>query len=129
MVQFQILNGRQSGLNHFVNQFPATLGRSHSADICVEGDGIWDQHLEISLDPSHCFTVKTFPNCLASLNGQRFDQSPLRSGDTIEIGSVRMRFWLKQTRQPSLRPREIATWIGLGVLSLGQVALIYWLSR
>ena len=45
----------------------------------------------------------------------------------IELGSLRMQFWLNETRQAGLRFREGLTWAGIAAISLGQVGLIYWL--
>ena len=47
----------------------------------------------------------------------------------IEAGAVKMRFGFEAVRQKSLFSREMATWIALALLSLGQVALIYQLLR
>jgi hypothetical protein len=51
----------------------------------------------------------------------------LRNGDAIAIGSLKMQFWLSETRQAGLRFREGITWIGIAAISIGQVALVYWL--
>jgi hypothetical protein len=61
------------------------------------------------------------------VNGQPVQQAVLRNGDAIDIGSLRLRFWLSETRQAGLRFREGITWAGIAAISLGQVALIYWL--
>jgi hypothetical protein len=53
----------------------------------------------------------------------------LRNGDTIDIGSLRLQFWLSETRQADLRLREGFTWAAIAAISLGQVGLIYWLLR
>ena len=117
------------GLACAPQQFPCIIGRSASAEVRVDEDGVWDRHLEITLDLPEGFILKTLPNCLASINGRRFEQAILRNGDIIEIGLLRMQFSLKETRQESLRAREVLTWLSLGILSLGQIGLIYWLSR
>ena len=52
---------------------------------------------------------------------------PVAGRDDIGIGSLTLRFWLSETRQRGLRFREVLTWTGVAVVSLGQVALIYWL--
>jgi len=51
----------------------------------------------------------------------------LRSGDVIEAGSLKLQFWLSETRQAGLRLREGLTWAAIAAISLGQIALIYWL--
>ena len=64
---------------------------------------------------------------MASLNHLPVRQASLRNGDLIELGAVQLQFGLSPTRHRSLRLREVLTWIALGLLCLGQVALIYWL--
>ena len=69
------------------------------------------------------------PNALATVNGQPVQRAVLRNGDAIEIGSLKLQFWLSETRQRGLRFREGLTWAGIAAISLGQVGLIYWLLR
>jgi pSer/pThr/pTyr-binding forkhead associated (FHA) protein len=129
MVQLQILSGRQAGTNSVARRFPFCIGRAASADLCLEEDGIWDQHLELNLITPEGFVLSAQPNALATVNGQRVEQTLLRNGDLIEIGSLKMRFWLSATRQIGLRFREWLTWGALALLSIGQVCLVYWLLR
>lgn len=129
MVQLKILTGRQAGLACAPQQFPCIVGRSASAEVRVDEDGVWDRHLEITSDFPEGFILKTLPNCLASINGQRFERAVLRNGDIIEVGLFRMQFSLKETQQKSLRTREVLTWLSLGILSFGQIGLVYWLSH
>jgi pSer/pThr/pTyr-binding forkhead associated (FHA) protein len=129
MVQLKFLTGKQPGRVCSVKRFPCLVGRSAHADVRVEEGGVWEEHLEIMLSSSEGFVLRTLPNSLASINGQRFDRIRVRNGDTIEIGSLKMQFWLDATQQRSLRARELLTWAALGILSLGQVGLIYWLCQ
>jgi pSer/pThr/pTyr-binding forkhead associated (FHA) protein len=129
MVQLKFLTGKQPGRVCSVQRFPCLIGRSPDAGVRVEEGGVWEKHLELMLCLSEGFILRTLPNSLASINGQRFDRVRVRNGDTIEIGSLKMQFWLDATRQRSLRAREILTWVALGILSLGQVGLIYWLCQ
>jgi pSer/pThr/pTyr-binding forkhead associated (FHA) protein len=129
MVQLNILCGKQAGIVKVIHRFPCIIGRAASADVCVEESGVWDRHLELILDSSRNFTLKTLPNTLASVNGQPFHETELRNGDVLEIGSLKMRFWLNEALQKSLRAREFLTWLGLGVLCAGQIGLIYRLLR
>jgi hypothetical protein len=67
---------------------------------------------------------------LARINGEQMDQSTaLRNGDVIELGSLRMQFWLGEPRQRGLRLREGLTWLAIALICLGQIGLIYWLLR
>jgi hypothetical protein len=53
----------------------------------------------------------------------------LRNGDRLGLGSVQLRFWLAETRQRGLRVREGLAWSCVVVVTLGQLALLYWLLR
>ena len=67
------------------------------------------------------------PNALASLNGEPFREVVLRNGDAIEIGALKMRFWLGETHQHRLNFREGLTWVAFGLIFASQIFLIYWL--
>ena len=129
MIQLQILSGNKAGTDWVARRFPFHIGRSAAADLSLEEDGIWDQHLELDLIRPDGFVLSARPNALVAVNGQRIEQAVLRNGDRIEIGSLKMRFWLSETRQVGLRFREWITWCALVLLSAGQVCLIYWLLR
>jgi len=53
----------------------------------------------------------------------------LRNGDAIEIGSLKIQFWLSEARQRGLRLREWFVWVLIAAVCLGQVALIYGLVQ
>lgn len=127
MVQFRIINGKQAGTVAVARRFPFRIGRSPSANLCLEDAGIWDEHLEIRLLPDRAVQALVSPPALACINHQPLTEAILHSGDVIEVGSVQLRFSLAPTRQRSLKPREILTWLLLAGLCLGQVWLIYWL--
>ena len=131
MLQFKILSGKKAGADWCWenSRFPIQVGRANSADLSLDDPGVWEKHFEINLEfPDH-LTLKTQPDALVTVNGQKVEQTILRNGDLIEIGSVKMRFGFSPVRQRSLRPREILTWIAFTALCLGQVALIYRLIR
>lgn len=129
MVQLKILSGRSEEASLVVRRFPCVIGRSPSADVRLEESGVWDRHLELALNDAGKFVLRTFPNALATVNGASCSETPLKNGDLIEMGILKIRFWLCETRQQSLRLREIVTWLSLGILSAGQIGLIYWLLR
>ena len=125
MLQLAILSGKMAGAQAVARHFPFRIGRAPAADLRLEEDGIWEQHLEINLNPAEGFLLTVQPNALAAINGQRVEQALLRNGDVIELGAVRLHFGLSGTRQRGLRVRELLTWIALGALCLSQVFLIY----
>lgn len=129
MVDLQILSGKQAGTRVVARRFPVRIGRSTANDLPLEENGVWDEHLELSLDPAQGFVLTAQPNALVSVNRETVQTTRLRNGDTIEIGPVQIRFWLAATRQRGLRFREWFVWLVIAAISLGQVALVYWLLQ
>ncbi|MDB6125377.1 MAG: domain containing protein [Pedosphaera sp.] len=127
MIQFKILSGKMAGTELVARHFPFQIGRSATADLRLEEEGVWDQHLELMFEPTAGFVLTTKPNALASINGQPFQEAVLRNGDAIEIGALKMRFWLGETRQGTLRIREGLIWAGLVIITAAQFGLVYWL--
>src|SRR6185312_2715361 len=126
MVQFKILSGKKAGFLWDARRFPVRIGRSANADLQVEEPGVWDEHLAVNLD-FEGFMVETQANALASINGQPIQRAPLRNGDTIEIGSVKLQFWLSEARQRGQGAREAFVWTVISVVCLAQIVLVYWL--
>lgn len=129
MVQLKVVSGRQAGRVVVASRFPFVLGRSPAAHFRLEDDGVWDRHLEVTLAMPEGFVIRAGDQAPVALNDQPVRSARLRNGDVITVGSSQIRFWLAETRQATLRPREIATWVALAALCLGQVAAIYWLLR
>ncbi len=127
MVRLQILSGSKAGLAYEASSFPLAIGRAAAGSITLEDSGVWEQHFQISLDLAEGFFLEVIPPALASVNGQPVDRVLLRNGDIISAGSAKLQFWLQETRQLSLRVREVGTWISYFLLCAGQLALIYWL--
>ena len=129
MVQLKVLSGKKAGAAWVGRHFPVRIGRSAGADLQVEEGGVWEQHLQLDFNPAEGIVLSTQPDALATVNGQAVHQTILRNGDTIDIGSLRLQFWLSETRQTDLRLRESSTWTAIAAISLGQIGLIYWLLR
>ena len=129
MVQLKVLSGKMAGIAWVARRFPVRIGRSVGADLRLEESGVWDQHLQLDFDPAEGIVLSAQSNALTAVNGQAVQKTVLRNGDVIDIGSLRLQFWLSETRQADLRLREGFTWAALAAISLGQVGLIYWLLR
>ena len=127
MLQLNILSGKTAGTEWVARRFPVVIGRADNCDLQLEEDGVWDQHLHLQLDTVEGFILETAPNALATLNGETVQRIVLRNGDVAEFGSVKMQFSLSKTIQSGLHFREVLTWIAIGMISLGQIGLIYWL--
>lgn len=127
MVQLRILSGKKAGAAWVARRFPVRIGRAAGADLQLEEEGVWDQHIVLDFQPAQGFVLSAQPNALTRLNGQPVQQALLRNGDAIELGSLKLQFWLGQTRQAGLRLREAFTWTAIGLIALAQLALLYWL--
>jgi pSer/pThr/pTyr-binding forkhead associated (FHA) protein len=129
MIQFNILSGKKAGTRTVARHFPFRIGRAVGNELQLEDDGVWDQHLTVEFNPQSGFNLTTAPEALATVNGVTVQTMVLRNGDTITTGSVKIQFWLAAARQSSLRLRENFVWALLGLVTLGQFALLYWLVR
>jgi pSer/pThr/pTyr-binding forkhead associated (FHA) protein len=117
-----------AGTQRVARHFPFRIGRSASADLRLEDDGVWDQHLELAFDAASGFVLSAHPDARAAINGEPFREVILRNGDAIEIGALKIHFWLGETRQASLRLRELLTWTTFALILVGQLILIYRLT-
>lgn len=126
MIQLNILNGKMAGQTFVARRFPFGIGRAAGAHLVLDGDGVWDRHLELQFSGEGLY-LQAQPGALVTLNGQRVEHARLHNGDLLELGSVKLRFWLAAVAQRSLRPREILTWLALSALFVFQLLLIYWL--
>ena len=110
-------------------RFPVRIGRAAAADLRLEEDGIWDEHLLLAYEAGQGITARTVRDALARLNGEPVAQSEVRNGDILELGSVKLEFWLNEARQRSLRLIEVLTWGGIAAVTIAQIALVYCLAR
>jgi hypothetical protein len=129
MIQLRILSGTKAGTAWAARRFPVRIGRSTAADLQLEEEGVWDQHLQLDFDRAQGIVLSARAEAPARVNGQPVHDAVLRNGDEIEMGSLRLQFWLSETRQYGFRLREVFTWLGIAGLTLGQVVLIYLLLR
>lgn len=124
MIQLQILTGRLAGREIIVGRFPFLIGRAGDAGLRLEEAGVWERHLSVDFKPREGFEFSSESTALTLVNGVPAASGMLRNGDLIEIGAVRIRFWLAPAAQQSLGWREALTWAALFVLLIGQLGLI-----
>ena len=129
MIQLQVLSGRKAGTLFQPARLPCTIGRLPDSALPLDDAGVWDRHLELDVQFDQGVRLRLCPPALGTVNGQPFDQIVLRNGDVIEFGPVKLRFWLSEPVQCSLRVREVVTWLALGYLCLLQLVIIYALLR
>ncbi len=124
MVQLQIQSGNRTGAMFQTARFPIRAGRSPECDLALDDAGVWPRHFQIDWQREGLI-LEVEPDALLSLNDSPVRRAVLRNGDVLTLGAVRIRFSFSPVRPSSLAAREGLTWIALGALCLGQVALIY----
>lgn len=130
MVQLNILSGKQAGNQTVVRRFPFRIGRAPQNELQLDDAGIWDQHFALELKPDHKrFMLVVAPNALATLNNEPVQTAPLRNGDVISFGSVKIQFGLAATEQHGLHLRELLVWTLVAAAVAAQFVLLYWLIR
>jgi pSer/pThr/pTyr-binding forkhead associated (FHA) protein len=127
MFQFKILSGKKAGATCVARRFPVLVGRSAQCDVRFEEPGVWDKHFQVTLNPAAGFVLETQPDALVTANGQPVQRTALRNGDTIEIGELKVQFWVGEAQQRGLRASECIVWTTVAAVLVGQVALVYWL--
>lgn len=127
MVQFQILSGTQAGNRWVARRFPVRIGRAAANDLRLEEAGIWDRHCEVHLDAASGFVLSAQPQAILTVNHQLVQTICLRNGDSVELGSVKLRFWLADPVVRNFRGREWFVWTLVTAILVGEVALICWL--
>jgi len=129
MVQFQVLSGQMAGTRTVARRFPFYLGREATANLKLDDPGVWDRHARLEFKPALGFLLTALDEALLTVNSQPIRETLLRNGDCIGLGSVQLRFWLAEVRQRRLAPRELLVWSCVVLVTLGQMALLYWLLR
>lgn len=129
MVLLRHLGGPAAGQETAARRFPFRIGRGAYDDLRVEAPGIWEAHLVIEPAPERQLQLRTREGATAYVNGVPVKVAPLRNGDVIEAGGMRLQFWLGPVRQVGLRLREVLTWLGLGLLAAFQLFVAWNLTR
>lgn len=106
-------------------RFPVRIGRAVVCELCLDDAGIWEQHLVLALSREKSLLLKAGPEAIVCVNGQPVTETLLRNGDTIDIGAVRIQFWLGSARQSRLLLDEALSWAAIVAAVLGQVAVLY----
>ena len=125
MIQFEILSGKMAGTRHVARRFPFRIGRAAQSGLRLEEAGVWEDHAEVRFERGEGYHATAKGDALLFLNGEKVASARLRAGDVIELGAARIRFWLGDTVQRKLGPREWCTWLIVAAVMLGQVLLIY----
>ncbi len=129
MVQLTILSGRMAGTSWVTRRFPVQIGRAPGADFRSDEDGVWEDHIRITFSPAEGFRLHARSEALVCVNAEPVREADLRNGDLIELGALKLQFWLEEVRPHSSRWQEAFIWAGLAAVSVAQIAIIWWLPR
>jgi pSer/pThr/pTyr-binding forkhead associated (FHA) protein len=129
MVQLNILSGEYERQFVKSNTFPIRIGRGENCQLQLVDTGIWENHLELNLNEEQHFTIRTASDATAMVNGKPLKGVQLlRNGDLIEIGLVKIQFWLGTVQQKNLGIREAAVWALLLAVTMAEIYLLFWLG-
>jgi len=128
MVLLHILNGSLAGVQWTARHLPVRVGRGSDNDLTLADPGVWDRHLTIAADAAGALGLRAEGDAWVTVNHQTVRSHELRAGDEVEIGAVRLRFWLAPPLRRPTGWREIAVWALLGAVLAAQVALVLWLA-
>lgn len=127
MVQFQILSGKQAGNRWIARRFPVRIGRDDTNDLRLEEEGVWNRHCEVRLDPAAGFVLSVQTQAILAVNQEPVQTACLRNGDSLELGSVKLRFWLADPVVRTFRLGEWFVWTLVTAIAVSEVTLICWL--
>ena len=123
MVRLHILSGSMAGVHWTARHLPVRVGRAGDNDLALADPGVWERHLTIAADSAGAIGLQAEGEALVTLNHQSVRSQELRAGDEIEIGAVRLRFWLASPARRRLGWRETIVW----ALLAGVMAVEIWL--
>ena len=118
--------GRLAGDSQVVRQFPFRVGRAADAHLRLEEPGVWDQHLRLDFDPAQGFIATALGDAGITVNGWPITSAILRNGDTLDLGSVKLQFWLAAAPQARLLVSQTFIWFALAAVSAAEIALLLW---
>ncbi len=129
MVQLRILSGKLAGEIIFVRQFPFGIGRAPHNDLCLDDDGVWDEHLNLKFHKREGFILKAAPETFCAVNDQPQNSVRLRNGDVLSFGSAKIQFWLAPAELRGLTLRELFFWVLLAGLTAAQIVMLLKLRK
>jgi hypothetical protein len=125
MVQLDILSGKMAGKHWVARRFPVHIGRAQVSELCLDESGVWDCHATLDLDPVQGFLLSAQSDGLVTVNNESVRFARLRNGDSIILGSARLRFRLEDPRQRNLWIRELLLWLIVATVAAAQILLVY----
>ncbi len=128
MLQLTLVEESMAGTEMVARHFPFRLGRSAGLDWTIERPGVWEDHAELRVDGA-VVQVVAIGAAAVRVNGRTIPgPTPLRSGDLVELGSVKVRVALVAATQKKI-PRQKLVLAGLILTITALEVVIYgWLT-
>lgn len=124
MLLLCVTDHRGTVTQHLTPSFPFRIGRSNAADLRLEAPGVWEDHAMIALGQGGRYVISAQGSSLLLVNGAQTSSAPLRSGDEITLGGVRILVSLAPARQASLGIAEALVWSILVAVFIAELAVI-----
>jgi len=128
LIQLRVMNGPGAGSTWVASSLPASFGRSPADGLRCEAKGVWEGHFNVRLEKDGVFVLSARAEAFCRVNGSPVSEVPLRHGDVIDAGEMKLCFGFADAPQKSLRAREVLAWVlilGLGLLQLIVAALLF----
>ncbi len=125
MFQLKILTGKRAGHIAVARRFPFLVGRATGLDLTLEEPGVWERHGQIDFCPGEGIQLMAEGDALVAVNGSPVKTVILHNGDLMDMGGVKLQFWLAAARQANQRLHACLIWGGLALFLLLQAALVW----
>ncbi len=89
-MKLRILQGRRRGREYSVGKDPVTIGRAPQCDVIIPDDQlVSSEHADVRMDENGQLVIRDLESVNGTeVNGQSIDESVLKPGDEIAIGST-----------------------------------------
>ena len=117
-----------AGRQWSVRRLPVRIGRATECDLILDDAGVWNEHVELSHDATSGFYATSLSEGSVIINNHPVESAVLKNGDTLTLGAAALQFWIAPAVQKRFRWLELAVWLGLAILCIGQVIILRWLE-
>ncbi len=129
MVELMVLTGPQSGSHLLIPRLPACVGRSREVEVPLSGPGVWDRHFDLVTTPEGRVALRTIGEARVMIDSVSVTERPLRNGELLEVGGIKLRFLIVESSQQPLTAREFSVWaLATAIVGL-QGYLVWWTGR
>lgn len=99
-----------------------TVGRS-GCDLNLNEPGVWDGHFTLRVGEDFRWRLFCRGDATVRIRGTVLAESPLRIGDIIDCGSVRLEFDFAKPEVATFRDWAISLWLGIALLTGAEIWL------